>query len=208
MSLGVYAAFCLSSVLIACLPGPAMMMVINHGLTEGYKNASKTISGIILADVILLWLIELGVGAIFVSSPVLYQTLQWLCFIYLCYLAIVSFREGVKSISRDSNLTFEGVYGFFNGLTTTLVNPKTLVFLIAYFPQFIDRQAQWSEWYQWLILAISFVVIVFFVMSLYALLAQASRRLFKNKVFLSLVQLMFGLVLMLTAAGIARELLA
>jgi threonine/homoserine/homoserine lactone efflux protein len=45
-------------------------------------------------------------------------------------------------------------------------------------------------------------------MSLYALLAQASRRLFKNKVFLSLVQLMFGLVLMLTAAGIARELLA
>lgn len=193
MSLEIITLFILSSAVLALLPGPAMMLVINHAIVSGYRKALPTVAGIVIADILLLFVILLGIGSLIVASPIAYKLLTIVCTLYLLYLGVVTIAHARKGATASKD--HGGIYGFQSGLTVTLTNPKTLAFLLAYFPQFVDERGSIPEPAQLVILAVFFVVVVLIIMLLYAFFADRIRPLLKNPRIVSLVQQFFGIIL-------------
>ncbi len=165
--------FILSSMLVAMLPGPAMMLVIQSSIDKGIQRGLAVTAGILLADSLLLLCICLGLGKLLTSSPTIVLAMNVLTSAYLLYL-------GVKTLCairyiRQNDLENIEELTWKNGFLITLVNPKTIIFLLAYFPQFITVNASVSELTQLLILSLLFLFSVAVVMGVYAFLANFVR---------------------------------
>ncbi len=189
--------FVLSSMLVAMLPGPAMMLVIQSSIDKGVKRGLAVTFGILLADSLLLLCICLGLGKLLTSSPTIVLLMSVVTSMYLLYL-------GVKTIYairyiKDNDLENVEELTWKNGFLITLVNPKTIIFLLAYFPQFIKIDVNVSELTQLLILSLLFLFSVAIVMCFYAFLANFVRNyLLKTKIRIG-INLLFGVLLIAIA---------
>ncbi len=197
MQLTTLVYFVLSSVLVAILPGPAMMLVIQSSIDKGVQRGLAVTLGVLLADSLLLLCICLGLGTLLTSSPTVVLLMNIVTSVYLLYL-------GVKTILairylKDNDLEKIEELTWKNGFLITLVNPKTIIFLLAYFPQFISNNSQFSQFTQLLILSILFLFSVAIVMCVYAFLAHFVREyLLKTTVRIG-INLSFGMLLIAIA---------
>ncbi len=185
--------FVLSSMLVAMLPGPAMMLVIQSSIDKGIQRGLAVTFGILFADSVLLLCICLGLGKLLTSSPTIVLVMNVLTSAYLLYLGgktIYAIRYIKQNdIDNIEELTWK------NGFLITLVNPKTIIFLLAYFPQFIQKNASISELTQLFILSILFLLSVAMVMCVYAFLANFVRHhLLKIKIRI-FINLLFAVLL-------------
>lgn len=190
-------SFFLSSLFLASLPGPAMMLVIQGSIKHGWKAGNKVASGILLGDIALLLVVCSGIGGIITQIPVLLLFMKIFSTIYLIYLGISSLIEAyrVHSESAETNLKVTWKSGFL----ITVINPKTIIFLVAYFPQFIDYQSNLSEINQLLILSFYFLIAVACVMFFYAFSAHKANRFLESKKTRSIMSALFGLLLIFIA---------
>lgn len=185
--------FVLSSMLVAMLPGPAMMLVIQSSIDKGIQRGLAVTFGILFADSVLLLCICLGLGKLLTSSPTIVLVMNVVTSTYLLYLGgktIYAIRYIKQNdIENIEELTWK------NGFLITLVNPKTIIFLLAYFPQFIQKNANVSELTQLLILSLLFLLSVAVVMCVYAFLANFVRHhLLKVKIRI-FINLLFAVLL-------------
>lgn len=185
--------FVLSSMLVAMLPGPAMMLVIQSSIDKGIQRGLAVTFGILFADSVLLLCICLGLGKLLTSSPTIVLVMNVVTSAYLLYLGgktIYAIRYIKQNdIENIEELTWK------NGFLITLVNPKTIIFLLAYFPQFIQKNANVSELTQLLILSLLFLLSVAVVMCFYAFLANFVRHhLLKVKIRI-FINLLFAVLL-------------
>ncbi len=150
--LSVLLSFILAALAMQTIPGPDLLIVMTRGVTLGKKNAFHTALGIAAAGFVQIPILMLGIGTIFQTSSLAYSVLKYTGAIYLIYIGLkylFNSKRNNLNLNLDSNSS-----AFYQGLFSNLLNPKVLVFLLAFFPQFIDP-ARGSVITQTLILGIA-----------------------------------------------------
>lgn len=144
MSTATLLLFILASAVAIMTPGPTTLLAMSNGSRHGVRAAGWGMAGAVLADLILVGSVASGLGVVLAASEVAFQIIKWVGAAYLAYL-------GWKMLRSDSALvlpTATAVDGRPVGLAlgarsflVALTNPKALLFMSAFLPQFIDPQA-------------------------------------------------------------------
>ena len=138
MELHQLAAFLSASILITLAPGPDVLYLLATSIAGGKKSGAALSLGLCSGLVFHTFLVAVGVAALIQSSPFLFHLLKYLGAGYLLYLAWCSW------ITRNSLLSLTAATAeppgrlYRRGLIMNIVNPKVLIFFLAFLPQFID----------------------------------------------------------------------
>ncbi|MGW0824367.1 LysE family translocator [Streptomyces sp. NPDC002845] len=133
-----YAAFLVAAFALCVTPGPDMMFIVAVGGRGGPAAGVTAAAGVASAMLVHTAAAAVGLSALFTALPVLYYVLRWLGAAYLLYLAVKAFRDrSVPGESGDGGGT--GMRrAFWQGAVTNLLNPKVILFNVAFLPQFVD----------------------------------------------------------------------
>ncbi|MFK7997790.1 MAG: LysE family translocator [Granulosicoccus sp.] len=175
MSLELWAAFVIASCVLLIIPGPTILTVISYSVAHGRRANIPLVAAVALGDSTALVVSLAGLGAVLATSAWLFLLIKWIGGLYLIYLGIKLIRSGStpvkseKAQSIDSRLTL-----FANTWLVTALNPKGIVFFVAFLPQFINPASPVVP--QLWILSISFVVLATANATLYAVFAAHARQ--------------------------------
>lgn len=130
-----YGAFCAAILLFLALPGPGTFALLTSTGKGGLRAGAAATFGVILGDQILLWLAVAGVAALLAAHPGVFQGVQYAGAAYLAWvgLKLILAREG-----RAAPVRIEPRHYARQAFLITLLNPKAIVFYMAFFPLFID----------------------------------------------------------------------
>ncbi|WP_421736735.1 LysE family translocator [Caulobacter sp.] len=152
-SLSTLATFGAGLLVLQLTPGPDMMLVVGRGIGQGRRIALLTVLGMtVVAGVVQVSLLVLGVASLLATTPLALTALRWVGAAYLVWLGgkliIGSFRghAGARTVAPVS--AWRAVR---EGMVNNLTNPKPLLFMFAFLPQFVDP-ARGPVWLQLLIL--------------------------------------------------------
>jgi leucine efflux protein len=130
-----YGAFCAAVLLFLALPGPGTFALLTSTGKGGFRAGAAATLGLIAGDQVLLWLAVAGVAALLAAHPALFKAVQYGGAAYLAWigLRLVFAREG-----KASPVHIEPRHYARQAFLITLLNPKAIVFYMAFFPLFID----------------------------------------------------------------------
>ncbi len=131
-------AFVPAAMLLNLTPGADMMFCFGRGLKSGPRPALVASAGISLGLMVHVLLAGLGLGALVNSMPWLFDVIRWMGVAYLLYLAWGAFRNGAVSTEGPARPTR---MAFRDGMVVNLTNPKIILFVLAFIPQFVDPAA-------------------------------------------------------------------
>lgn len=118
------------------LPGPGTFCVLTCTGQHGLRGGFASLFGLMLGDAALMFLAAIGVAALLQANPLLFQGLQYLGAAYLAYLGIKLLTA--KKEEGSAVVPFSNAADFRRGFLVTIINPKAIVFYMAFFPLFID----------------------------------------------------------------------
>jgi len=175
MSLDHWLAFAAASAVMLAIPGPTILLVISYALGHGRKAAGATVAGVALGDFTAMTASMLGLGALLATSAAIFTVLKWAGAAYLVWLGIKLWRAPV-SLSAEDDAPAEGkpFRTFAHAYVVTALNPKSIVFFVAFLPQFLDVTRPVLP--QMAIFEITFLVLGSLNALFYALLASAARK--------------------------------
>jgi threonine/homoserine/homoserine lactone efflux protein len=130
-----YAAFATAFVLLLFLPGPGNLALISSASKGGLSGGLASVLGLLVGDQMLLWLTVAGVAAVLQTLPMLFMALQWLGAAYLIWLG---FKMITAKTGEGPSIQITPGHYFRETMLITLLNPKAIMFYLAFFPQFID----------------------------------------------------------------------
>lgn len=131
-----YGAFCAAIVLFLALPGPGTFALLTSTAKGGFRAGTAATLGVIVGDQVLLWLAVAGVAALLAAYPVAFKVVQYAGAAYLAWVGLrLLFSKGD---GRASPIRIEPRDYARQALFITLLNPKAIVFYMAFFPLFID----------------------------------------------------------------------
>ena len=138
-----YPAFVLAVIVFLAIPGPGNLALLTSTAKGGLRGGLAATLGVMAGDQVLMWAAVAGVAAVLATQPEFFQALQWLGAAYLSYIGYKMWtaQEGDAPVI---NIT-AGHY-FRQSLWITLLNPKAIMFYMAFFPLFIDPQAHAGLW--------------------------------------------------------------
>ncbi len=171
-------SFALATIALALSPGPDNIFVLTQSLTNGVKSGIATTAGLISGCIVHTSLLAFGVSAIITASETLFFGIKLLGAFYLFYLAFKVFKsDGAIVLQKEGDevgaFPKKSYWALFKtGVIMNLVNPKVMIFFLAFFPAFI-WEPEGNTVYQFYVLGITFMVVSFFVFSAIALLAGA-----------------------------------
>ena len=130
-----FGAFCAAILLFLALPGPGTFALITSTGKGGFKGGAAATLGLIVGDQVLLWLAVAGVAALLAAHPMVFKAVQYAGAAYLAWI-------GLKLIfakpGSASPIQIEPHHYARQAFFITLLNPKAIVFYMAFFPLFID----------------------------------------------------------------------
>ena len=164
------ALFCLASVALAVVPGPAVTYIVAQSVDKGRTAGLVSALGVATGGLVHVAAATIGLSALIASSAAAFTTVKLVGAVYLVYV-------GVRRIlARDDEGEVEPIaaphrrlYG--QGVVVNVLNPKTALFFVAFLPQFVDS-SRGSVTAQIALLGGLFVVIAFTSDCAYALLAD------------------------------------
>lgn len=146
-SLQQLAAFLLASVLITLAPGPDNLMVLSLGMARGRKAGIAFGLGCAAGCLNHTLLAALGVSALILASPLTFLALQLAGGLYLVWLAVNALRHAQAGSAPASGIAAEsGRQLFLKGLLANAINPKVILFFLAFLPQFVDLRTPHPDW--------------------------------------------------------------
>ena len=175
MSFEQWLAFAAASAVVVAIPGPTILLVVSYALGHGRKMAGATVAGVTLGDFTAMTASMLGLGALLAASATLFTLLKWVGAAYLIYLGIKLWRAPTRTGSAEiGDASPEKPFRIFlHTYAVTALNPKTIVFFVAFLPQFLD--ATQPVVFQMVVFEVTFLVIGTINATLYALMASAVR---------------------------------
>ena len=163
-------SFSIATLFLALTPGPDNLYVIAQSLANGTKSGIATTIGLISGCIVHTSLLAFGVSAIIATSEIIFYGLKIIGACYLLFLAYKVFRSN-SHVDLKNNISKKTYLQLFKqGVIMNLVNPKILIFFLAFFPGFLWDEFQ-NTIYQFYVLGILFMTISFFVFSSLAILA-------------------------------------
>ena len=180
MSLETWIAYAISCTLLSIIPGPSVLLTTGIALTRSLNSAYMSIAGGTLGSTLLILLSMLGVGAILQTSALLFLAVKWAGVIYLAYLGICQIIQARQTSSIIDNSSEISPYSSFSsGFFTALLNPKSIVFYMAFLSQFFDPAA--NHLLQYVTLIITALTSAALVLTCYALVASKAKAVLSNR---------------------------
>lgn len=175
MDLSLWMTFVGATVLLLIIPGPTIVLVLTYALTQGRRVAVASAGGVALGDFIAMTTSLIGLGALVLASATLFTALKWVGAVYLVWMGIGMIRSAgtTKAIQIEDAPQLSAGAVFRNAAVVTALNPKGIVFFIAFVPQFIRTDAALAP--QFAILIATFVGLATLNVLIYALLADRLR---------------------------------
>ena len=130
-----YGAFVVAILVFLAIPGPGNLALITSTGKGGIAGGMGATLGVIAGDQVLLWAAVAGVSALMAAYPAAFHAVQWLGALYLAWLGLKMLlaKPGAAPI-----LQIKPRHYFRQALLITLLNPKAIVFYLAFFPLFVD----------------------------------------------------------------------
>jgi len=130
-----YGAFVAAIVLFLAIPGPGNLALITSTGKGGIRGGLAATLGVIAGDQVLMWAAVAGVAAVLGTYPAAFHAVQWLGAAYLAWLGwkMLSAKPGDGPV-----LNIRPRQYFRQAVAITLLNPKAIVFYMAFFPLFVD----------------------------------------------------------------------
>jgi homoserine/homoserine lactone efflux protein len=151
-------------------PGPNVLLVIRNTVRYGSRGTAFTIAGNLLAQLIVVILVALGVGAVLAAMPPLFVGMKVIGAVYLMYLGVKQLRNSGSKALRAANTPFSHTLNkgkiFREAILVSGSNPKTLIFLSAFMPQFITNDRPLPE--QFIVMYLTVAAIVAIVHTIYS----------------------------------------
>ena len=130
-----YGAFVAAMIVFLLIPGPGNLALITSTTKGGVAGGMGATMGVIAGDQVLMWMAVAGVAALLATYPTAFAAVQWLGAIYLAWLG---FKMLVAKPGSAPVLHIKPSHYFQQAFAITLLNPKAIVFYMAFFPLFID----------------------------------------------------------------------
>jgi leucine efflux protein len=130
-----YGAFVVAVLVFLAIPGPGNLALVTSTGKGGLRGGLAATFGVIAADQVLMWLAVAGVAALLKAWPLAFGAVQWLGAAYLAWvgLRMILARPGDGPILNIRPRDY-----FQQAAVITLLNPKAIVFYMAFFPLFVD----------------------------------------------------------------------
>ena len=130
-----YGAFVVAIIIFLMIPGPGNLALITSTGKGGVRGGLAATLGVIVGDQCLMWLAVAGVAALLTAYPAAFAAVQWLGAGYLAWLGgkLLLAKRGAAPL-----LQIKPHHYLRQGLMITLLNPKAIVFYMAFFPLFVD----------------------------------------------------------------------
>ena len=158
--MSVLVLFALTVTPLIFTPGPDMLFILSQVMGKDAKAGMMATVGVCTGYLVHSILVALGIAAIIVSFPILFETIRWLGIAYLLYLAAYL----IKSVFSNKKLSIEKQSAsnpIKKGFFTALLNPKGMLIYFAILPQFIDQSGNTVT--QGLVLSLVFITLIFIV---------------------------------------------
>jgi threonine/homoserine/homoserine lactone efflux protein len=123
-------------------PGPDMLFVLATGARGGPRAGLLATLGVVSSEIVQITAVAAGLAALFAAAPTAFTALRLCGAAYLLFLgvqALRSARRGSPLPAAAPDPHVSGRYAFLRGAATNLVNPKSVTFIVALLPQFVDR---------------------------------------------------------------------
>ena len=130
-----YGAFVAAIIVFLLIPGPGNLALITSTSKGGVLGGLGATFGVMAGDQVLLWAAVAGVSTLMMAYPAAFQAVQWLGAIYLAWLG---FKMLFAKPGDAPILKIKPRHYFRQTLLITLLNPKAIVFYMAFFPLFVD----------------------------------------------------------------------
>jgi homoserine/homoserine lactone efflux protein len=177
-----YLMIYITTVFVASIiPGPSMLLALNHGIKYGIKISVLTALGNVTATLIQAIITIIGLSIILVKISLLFNIIKYIGAAYIIYIGIRTIinSNDVLKISKDENVKKKKAFSLFNeSFLVTIGNPKAVVFFTALFPQFINRNNE--TLFTSFILTALLLVIAFISMMIYIVFGQNIHRFLNN----------------------------
>jgi leucine efflux protein len=130
-----YPAFVIAVLVFLAIPGPGNLALISATAQGGVRGGMAATLGVILGDQVLMWAAVAGVAALLAASPTAFSVVQWGGALYLGWLGwqMLRARPG-----EAPTLQLKPGHFLRQAMLITLLNPKAIVFYMAFFPLFVD----------------------------------------------------------------------
>src|SRR3954471_12067894 len=130
-----YGALVAAIIIFLAIPGPGNLALITSTSKGGIRAGLAATLGVIAGDQVLMWAAVAGVATLLLAYPAAFQAVQWLGAVYLAWLGLKMLlaKPGDRPV-----LNIQPRHYFRQAAVITLLNPKAIVFYMAFFPLFVD----------------------------------------------------------------------
>ena len=175
MSIEIWMMFASAYLLITLSPGPNVLLVLKNSIQYGWQSAFITVLGNLSCQLLIVCLVAIGVGGVLAQLPSWFLVMKCGGGAYLIYLGIKSLRSKPKNSMTLPNgadkTEHKGLLSLYlQAFLVSASNPKTLIFLSAFLPQFLD--VSHSHFEQFSIMYLTIAVIVTLVHLSYAMIVS------------------------------------
>jgi threonine/homoserine/homoserine lactone efflux protein len=140
MSIELWLAFVAASAVLLIIPGPTILTVISYSMAHGRRANVALVAAVAMGDSTALVVSLLGLGALLATSAFWFTVVKWAGGLYLLYLGVKLLRAGVSPTELTEPAAPKSRWRLFmNTYLVTALNPKGIVFFVAFLPQFINR---------------------------------------------------------------------
>jgi homoserine/homoserine lactone efflux protein len=170
MTLHLYAAFLLTCVVMAVIPGPTATLIVANALRHGTRAGLQNVAGTQIGLAVMILVAGIGLTSLIAAIGEWFDILRFAGAAYLIYLGWKMWRAPEIDLLAEAGRARGPKGGFFlQGSLVALSNPKMLLFFGAFFPQFIDPALPYAP--QIAIMGVTSMIVAALSDGSYALLA-------------------------------------
>ncbi|MGC4108295.1 MAG: LysE family translocator [Thermomicrobiales bacterium] len=169
-------AFVAATVVLLSIPGPTTILVISHAISHGRTAAKATVTGVALGDLCAMTASIVGLGAVLSASATLFMIVKVAGAAYLVFLGIRLWQADTGHLGLLDAHEPESYHPrriFLHSFAVTVLNPKSIVFFVAFLPQFLDASRPMLP--QFLAFVATFVALSLGFSTTWSLVATAAR---------------------------------
>jgi threonine/homoserine/homoserine lactone efflux protein len=205
-SLSIYALFVVTALALLAIPGPAVLYIVSRSIDQGRRAGFASVCGITTGTIVHVTLATVGLSSLVLASRIAFDTVRYAGAAYLIYLGVRRLLTRHVEANREARppRTMRELYT--QGLIVNLLNPKTIVFIFAFIPQFVDVNAG-HVWLQILLLGLTLAGLGFTSDSLYAVAAGTMADRLRGTPLIARVERWFGGAVLI-GLGVAAAIVA
>jgi len=181
MHLSTWLAFALAAAVMGAIPGPGVTSIVGYALSSGRRVALASVAGMALGNALAMSVSLAGAGALLAASALAFTLLKWAGALYLIALGVTAIARSRAGLAAEAapRAPISARTAFLGTVAVGTFHPKTIVFFVAFAPQFIRPDVNYAL--QAAILVATFTGVAGATDTAYALAAARASHLFRSR---------------------------